>query len=52
MTDALVDVAEKSGRLGPMLMTTWQTRYTNQDGVTVATQLNTLIYYQADNTKT
>ena len=52
VTDALVDVAEKSGRLGPMLMTTWQTRYTNQDGVTVATQLNTLIYYQADNTKT
>ena len=52
VTDALVDVAEKSGRLGPMLMTTWQTRYTNQNGVTVATQLNTLIYYQADKTKT
>ena len=49
---ALVDMAEKSGRLGPMLMTTWETRYTNQDGVPVATQRNTLIYYQADKTET
>jgi acyl dehydratase len=48
VTEALVELAEKSGRLGPMLMTTWETRYTNQDGATVATQRNTLIFYRAE----
>ena len=48
VTEALVDIAEKSGRLGPMLLTTWETRYVNQSGVTVATQRSTLIYYRAE----
>ena len=47
-TETLVDVAEKSGRLGPMLLTTWETRYTDDSGATVATQRNTLVYYRAD----
>ena len=48
VTETLVDVAEKSGRLGPMLLTTWETRYTDESGVTVATQRNTLVYYRAE----
>ena len=48
MTQTLVDVAEKSGRLGPMLLTTWETLYVDDSGVTVATQRNTLVYYRAE----
>ena len=47
VTEALVDIAEKSGRLGPMLLTTWETRYVDDVGATVATQRNTLVYYRA-----
>ena len=48
VTETLVDVAEKSGRLGPMLLTTWETRYAGDRGATVATQRNTLVYYRAE----
>ena len=48
VTQTLVDIAEKSGRLGPMLLTTWQTRYVDDSGATVATQRNTLVYYRAE----
>ncbi len=47
VTETLVDMAEKSGRLGPMLLTTWETRYADAGGATVATQRNTLVYYRA-----
>ena len=53
VTQTLVDVAEKSGRLGPMLLTTcWQTRYVDDGGATVATQRNTLVYYRAERDRT
>ena len=48
VTETLVDIAEKSGRLGPMLLTTWETRYVAAGGATVATQRNTLVYYRAE----
>ena len=48
VTETLVDISEKSGRLGPMLLTTWQTRYADDGGATVATQRNTLVYYRAE----
>ena len=48
VTEALVDIGEKSGRLGPMLLTTWETRYADDGGATVATQRNTLVYYRAE----
>ena len=48
VTETLVDIAEKSGRLGPMLLTTWETRYADDGGTTVATQRNTLVYYRAE----
>lgn len=48
VTETLVDIAEKSGRLGPMLLTTWETRYADDGGATVATQRNTLVYYRAE----
>ena len=47
VTQALVDIAEKSGRLGPMLLTTWETRYAGASGAVAATQRNTLVYYRA-----
>ena len=51
-TETLVDIAEKSGRLGPMLLTTWETRYADDGGATVATQRNTLVYYRAERDRT
>ncbi len=48
VTEVLVDVVEKSGRLGPMLLTTWAFKYSNQRGEVAATQRNTLIYYTAE----
>ena len=52
VTETLVDVAEKSGRLGPMLLATWETRYVDDSGATVATQRNTLVYYRAERDRT
>ena len=41
----IMDVSERSGRLGAMLFTVAETSYTNQLGELVATQRNTLIRY-------
>ena len=41
----IMDVSERSGRLGAMLFTVAETTYTNQLGELVATQRNTLIRY-------
>ena len=41
----IVDVSERSGRLGAILFTIAETTYTNQLGELVATQRNTLIKY-------
>ena len=41
----VMDVAERSGRLGPMLFTTVLLTYTNQLNQVVATQQSTLIRY-------
>ena len=41
----IADVAERSGSLGPMLITTTQTTYTNQDGKVVAIMRGTGIQY-------
>jgi hypothetical protein len=43
--DALVDYREKPGRLGRMLLTTTEQRWTNQEGQLVKTQRDILIRY-------
>ena len=44
-TQRLVDVFERTGRVGTMLLTVLELRYENQLGQLVATQRNTLIRY-------
>ena len=41
----IAGLTERTGRLGPMLMVSRETEYTNQLGDTVAKQLSTYIYY-------
>ncbi len=41
----LADVKEREGSIGKMLITTWETSYTNQLGALVAIQRSTLITY-------
>ena len=41
----VVEFAEREGSLGPMLITTTETVYTNQDGVVVAKSRGNLIQY-------
>jgi hydroxyacyl-ACP dehydratase HTD2-like protein with hotdog domain len=41
----VADIIERSGRLGPMLITTIEHTYTNQLDEVVATQLTTYIRY-------
>ena len=45
VTARLESLSERSGRLGPMLLTFYLIEYQAQDGVLVATQRNTLIRY-------
>ncbi|MBI4339281.1 MAG: MaoC family dehydratase N-terminal domain-containing protein [Chloroflexi bacterium] len=45
VTQALVDAAQRSGRLGPMVILTWESRYANQLGQLVAVQRTTSITY-------
>lgn len=44
-TSKLVDISEKEGRLGPMLVTVTETEYRNQDGKVVAVMRGTAIQY-------
>jgi len=44
-TPKLVDLSERQGRLGPMLITTTETTYRNQDGKVVAVMRGTGIQY-------
>lgn len=48
VTVALVDLFEKSGRLGPMLFRVHEIRYVNQFGDLAATQRTTSINYEAE----
>ena len=45
VTNRLVDVAQRAGRLGPMIFMSRETRYVNQLGQLVATQRSTGITY-------
>lgn len=45
VTEKVVDVVERSGKLGPMIFITREVRYVNQSGKTVALQRSTLITY-------
>ena len=45
VTQALADAAQRSGRLGPMVILTRETRYVNQIGQLVAVQRTTSITY-------
>ena len=45
VTSKLVDVVQRTGRLGPMIIMTRETRYVNQLGQLVATQRSTGISY-------
>ena len=48
VTARIDELRERTGRLGPMLITVWETRYVNQSGAEVARQRNTLIGYQPE----
>ena len=45
VTEKVVDVVERSGRLGPMVFITREIKYANQSEKTVALQRSTLITY-------
>ncbi len=45
VTEKVVDVVERSGRMGPMIFITREIRYVNQSNKTVALQRSTLITY-------
>tara|TARA_B100000749_G_C18407603_1_gene457638 strand:+ start:965 stop:1438 length:474 start_codon:yes stop_codon:yes gene_type:complete len=46
VTSKIADLKESTGKLGPMLFKTDETKYINQLNQIVARQTNTLIYYQ------
>ena len=46
VTSRIVDLTERTGRLGPTLFVVYETTYVNQSGEAVAVQRNTLIHYQ------
>ena len=46
VTSRIVDLTERTGRLGPTLFVVYEIKYVNQSGVVVATQRNTLIHYR------
>ncbi len=46
VTSKLVDVKEREGRIGPMLIATTELRYTGADGGLTAVQRSTLIHYK------
>ena len=46
VTSKIVDLKERTGKLGPMLFKIDETKYINQLNQIVARQTNTLIYYQ------
>ena len=45
VTSTIIDIAEKDGRLGSMLLVTTEFNYVNQSNTLVAVQRNTLIWY-------
>lgn len=44
----ITDMTDKQGRVGDMLMVTTEFRYTNQHGKLVATQRNTVAWYEPE----
>ena len=46
VTSQIVDLKERSGRLGSMILATSETRYVNQSGALVATQRSTIVHYR------
>jgi acyl dehydratase len=48
VTSRIVELKERSGRLGPMLFVTTETRYVNQSGRVAATQRGTIIHYRPE----
>ena len=51
VTSRIVDLRERTGRVGPMLFVISESTYVNQFGAKVALQRNTLIYYQPSGEK-
>lgn len=45
VTSKIIEIAEKDGRLGSMLLVTTEFNYVNQSNILVAVQRNTLIWY-------
>ena len=47
VTSRIVDLRERTGRLGAMLFKVLETRYADQTGAAVALERNTIIHYQS-----
>lgn len=47
VSEKLIEVEERTGRLGDMLIVKMETSYRKTNGIQLATQINTLIHYDA-----